>query len=232
MIGYPVNPILEFAARADVRPIIVRQERTGLHMADAVSRVSSGRRIGVFAMQHGPGSENAFGGVAQAWADAVPIVVLPMGYPRKTTNIPPNFNSTLNFRHVTKWAEQVPGGRRGGERDEARVHPGPQRPPGAGAGRGSDGRLRRGRAGAARVPAFDAAPQRTRPGGGDRGRRCAARGREPGALRRPGRALRRGLGRAARARRAAGAAGVNQPPGQERVPESLIRSRSAPAVAP
>src|SRR6185503_13021262 len=62
VIGYPVNPILEFAARADVRPIIVRQERTGLHMADAVSRVTSGRRIGVFAMQHGPGSENAAGG--------------------------------------------------------------------------------------------------------------------------------------------------------------------------
>ncbi|HVR28568.1 MAG TPA: thiamine pyrophosphate-requiring protein [Thermoanaerobaculia bacterium] len=110
VIGYPVNPILEFAARADVRPIIVRQERTGLHMADAVSRVTSGRRIGVFAMQHGPGSENAFGGVAQAWADSVPIVVLPMGYPRRTTNIPPNFNSTLNFRHITKWAEQVPSG--------------------------------------------------------------------------------------------------------------------------
>ncbi len=110
VIGYPVNPILEFAARADVRPIIVRQERTGLHMADAVSRVSSGKRIGIFAMQHGPGSENAFGGVAQAWADSVPIVVLPMGYPRKTTNIPPNFNSVLNFRHVTKWAEQMPAG--------------------------------------------------------------------------------------------------------------------------
>jgi acetolactate synthase-1/2/3 large subunit len=110
VIGYPVNPILEFAARADVRPIIVRQERTGLHMADAVSRVTSGRRIGVFAMQHGPGSENAFGGVAQAWADSVPIVVLPMGYPRRATNIPPNFNSMVNFRHVTKWAEQVPSG--------------------------------------------------------------------------------------------------------------------------
>lgn len=34
-------------------------------MADAVSRLSSGRRIGVFAMQHGPGAENAFGGVAR-----------------------------------------------------------------------------------------------------------------------------------------------------------------------
>ena len=64
--GYPVNHVLEYAAVAGIRPIIVRQERIGLHMADAISRLSSGRTIGVFAMQHGPGSENAFGGVAQA----------------------------------------------------------------------------------------------------------------------------------------------------------------------
>jgi thiamine pyrophosphate-dependent acetolactate synthase large subunit-like protein len=56
LIGYPVNPIIEAAAEADIRTIIVRQERTGLHMADAVSRVSSGDRIGVFCMQHGPGT--------------------------------------------------------------------------------------------------------------------------------------------------------------------------------
>jgi acetolactate synthase-1/2/3 large subunit len=107
IIGYPVNTILEAAAEADIRPIIVRQERTGLHMADAVSRVTSGERIGVFAMQHGPGAENAFGGVAQAYGDSVPIVVLPGGYPRRITNVPPNFNSALNYRHVTKSAEQV-----------------------------------------------------------------------------------------------------------------------------
>src|SRR5262245_44856785 len=107
LIGYPVNPIIEAAAEADIRTIIVRQERTGLHMADAVSRVSSGRRIGVFAMQHGPGAENAFGGVAQAYGDSVPIVVLPGGYPRRITNVAPNFNSALNYRHVTKWCEQL-----------------------------------------------------------------------------------------------------------------------------
>jgi acetolactate synthase-1/2/3 large subunit len=107
LIGYPVNPILEAAAEADIRTIIVRQERTGLHMADAVSRVSSGERIGVFAMQHGPGAENSFGGVAQAYGDSVPIVVLPAGYPRRLLNIPPNFSSFLNYQHVTKWAEQV-----------------------------------------------------------------------------------------------------------------------------
>ena len=107
LIGYPVNPIIEAAANADIRTIIVRQERTGLHMADAVSRVTSGDRIGVFTMQHGPGTENAFGGVAQAYGDSVPIVVLPAGYPRRLINIPPNFNAFLNYQHVTKWIEQV-----------------------------------------------------------------------------------------------------------------------------
>ncbi len=107
LIGYPVNPIIEAAAAADIRTIIVRQERTGLHMADAVSRISSGRRIGVFAMQHGPGAENSFGGVAQAYGDSVPIVVLPAGYPRRLANIPPNFNAVTNYRHITKWAEHV-----------------------------------------------------------------------------------------------------------------------------
>src|SRR3954454_20808144 len=107
LIGYPVNTIIEASAQADIRTIIVRQERTGLHMADAVSRMSSGRQIGVFAMQHGPGTENAFGGVAQAYGESSPIVVLPGGYPRRLMNIPPNFNAFLNFQHITKWCEQV-----------------------------------------------------------------------------------------------------------------------------
>src|SRR6202158_1428429 len=103
----PFTPLTEAAAQADIRTIIVRQERTGLHMADAVSRITSGQKIGVFTMQHGPGSENGFGGVAQAYGDSVPIVVLPGGYPRRITNIPPNFNSFINYRNVTKWCEQV-----------------------------------------------------------------------------------------------------------------------------
>jgi acetolactate synthase-1/2/3 large subunit len=107
LIGYPVNPVIEAAAAAGVRTIIVRQERTGIHMADAVSRVTSGHRIGVFAMQHGPGAENAFGGVAQAYSESVPIVVLPAGYPRRLSSLPPNFSSFLNMQHVTKWSEQL-----------------------------------------------------------------------------------------------------------------------------
>jgi thiamine pyrophosphate-dependent acetolactate synthase large subunit-like protein len=107
LIGYPVNPIIEAAAEADIRTIMVRQERVGLHMADAVSRVTSGDTIGVFTMQHGPGSENAFGGIAQSYGDSVPIVVLPAGYPRHLASIPPNYSNYLNTKHIVKWSEHV-----------------------------------------------------------------------------------------------------------------------------
>jgi acetolactate synthase-1/2/3 large subunit len=107
LFAYPVNPLIEAAAKLDIRPIIVRQERIGLHMADAMSRLTSGEKIGVFCMQSGPGSENAFGGVAQAYGDSSPIVVLPGGYTRQLGQIQPNFSSALNFRHVTKSCEQV-----------------------------------------------------------------------------------------------------------------------------
>src|ERR1700676_1341957 len=107
LIGYPVNPIIEGAAEADIRTIMVRQERIGLHMCDAVGKLSSGEKIGVFVMQHGPGTENAFGGVAQSFGDSCPVVVLPAGYARNINQVHPNFNAALNFRHVTKLCEQV-----------------------------------------------------------------------------------------------------------------------------
>ena len=40
IFAYPLNPLIEAAAEADIRPIIVRQERTGVHMADAGRRLS------------------------------------------------------------------------------------------------------------------------------------------------------------------------------------------------
>ena len=111
LFAYPVNPLIEAAAKLDIRTVIVRQERIGLHMADAYSRLSSGDKIGVFCMQHGPGAENAFGGVAQAYSESVPILVIPAGYPRRLAHYYPNFNSTLNMQHITKWAEPITMGK-------------------------------------------------------------------------------------------------------------------------
>jgi acetolactate synthase-1/2/3 large subunit len=107
LVGYPNTPIIEAAAQADIRTVIVRQERTGLHMADAISRLTSGQQTGVFCMQQGPGAENSFGGIAQAFGDSAPIVVLPTGYPRRLSGIHPNFNATWNVKHITKSAEQL-----------------------------------------------------------------------------------------------------------------------------
>jgi len=107
VIGYPVNHILEHAAKADIRPIIVRQERIGLHMADAIARVTSGKKIGMFVMQHGPGAENAYGGVAQAYSESVPILVMPMGYAQRMAWVDRNFFSSVSMRGITKSAEPV-----------------------------------------------------------------------------------------------------------------------------
>src|SRR4029077_9278814 len=107
IFGYPRNAVLEAAAEAGIRPIIVRQERTGLHMADAMSRLTRGRRMGVFAMQHGPGAENAYGGVAQAYSESVPLLVLPQGYARRLAYVPDNFNSSRSMAGVSKHAEAI-----------------------------------------------------------------------------------------------------------------------------
>ena len=112
VVGYPVNHILERGAAAGIRPIIVRQERIGLHMADAMSRVTSGRKLGVFVMQHGPGTENAYGGVAQAWSESVPILVMPGGYARQKAWIDRNYNASVQMRGITKSAALEFGTRR------------------------------------------------------------------------------------------------------------------------
>jgi acetolactate synthase I/II/III large subunit len=107
IFGYPRNPVLEQAAIAGIRTVIVRQERVGLHMADALSRMTRGRRMGVFCMQHGPGAENAYGGVAQAYSESVPVLVLPQGYARRLAHVPDNFNSAINMARIAKHAEPL-----------------------------------------------------------------------------------------------------------------------------
>ena len=109
LFGFPSNPLLDSGAaeEAGIRTIVVRQERTGAHMADAVSRITSGNEVGVFCCQHGPGTENSFGGIAQAYAESVPMVAFPRGYDRAKTDVDPKFNSFLNYQHVTKTAEQL-----------------------------------------------------------------------------------------------------------------------------
>ena len=104
----PSNPLIEAAAIAGIRPIVFRQECTGVHMADGFSRIHNGKRLGIFLMQSGPGAENAFGGVAQAYADSVPILLLPAAASRDRLGIPPTFSPSRSYETITKWSAQIP----------------------------------------------------------------------------------------------------------------------------
>src|SRR5690606_21971350 len=99
--------VIEACAKVGIRPIVCRQERVGFGIADGFSRVTNGRRLGVFVCQHGPGAENAFPGVAQAYSDNVPVLFLPAGEPASRQGIRPTFSARDNYAHVTKWATCV-----------------------------------------------------------------------------------------------------------------------------
>ena len=104
---FPANTLIDAAAKIDIRPIMTRTERTLINMADGFSRVTNGKRLGVATIQAGPGSENAFAGVAQAFSDSVPILVLPGCVSRQNMDIPTNFESVKNYAGVTKWVAQI-----------------------------------------------------------------------------------------------------------------------------
>ena len=58
-------------------------------------------------MQAGPGAENAFAGVATAYADSVPILLLPASNPRARHGVHPTFSPSETYRTVTKWSGKV-----------------------------------------------------------------------------------------------------------------------------
>ena len=107
MSCFPAQGLIGVAAEEGIRPILCRQERAGVNMADGFSRVSNGSKIGVFTMQAGPGAENAFSGVAQAFADSVPILLLPGGVGTSRSGVHPNFSAVDNYKGITKWSGYV-----------------------------------------------------------------------------------------------------------------------------
>jgi acetolactate synthase-1/2/3 large subunit len=105
--SFPTTPVIEAAAAAGIKPVICRQERVGVGIADGWSRIRNGKPPGAFAMQYGPGAENAYAGVATAFSDAVPMLLLPLGHPLDRDRVFPNFSSIRSYEPVTKFAEQI-----------------------------------------------------------------------------------------------------------------------------
>ncbi|MEA2905648.1 MAG: hypothetical protein QOI12_3035 [Alphaproteobacteria bacterium] len=101
---YPRNPLIETCAALDIRTILCRQERVGVGIADGYTRIKRGKKNGVFAAQAGPGIENAFPGIAQAFAENVPMLVIPATLPLARHYLKPVFRAADVYRPVTKWS--------------------------------------------------------------------------------------------------------------------------------
>lgn len=104
---FPTTPVIDAAASVGMRPVICRQERVGVGIADGFARVTNGRRPAVFAMQYGPGAENAFAGAATAYSDSTPMLLIPLGQAGAVAGVPPIFSSQESYSAVTKWVERL-----------------------------------------------------------------------------------------------------------------------------
>jgi len=77
IFGYPGGAVLDIyneLPQTQIRHILVRHEQGAVHAADAYARASGG--VGVCLVTSGPGATNTVTGIASAYMDSVPIVVL------------------------------------------------------------------------------------------------------------------------------------------------------------
>ena len=77
MFGYPggqVIPIFDEILNSTVKHVLVRHEQCAAHMADGYARASG--KAGVCLATSGPGATNLVTGVATAFADSIPVIVL------------------------------------------------------------------------------------------------------------------------------------------------------------
>jgi acetolactate synthase-1/2/3 large subunit len=78
MFGYPGGAVLplydEIELQSKVKHILVRHEQAAIHAADALSR--SNGEVGVAIVTSGPGLTNAVTGIATAYMDSIPMVII------------------------------------------------------------------------------------------------------------------------------------------------------------
>jgi len=77
IFGYPGGAIIDLyneLVKTDIRHILVRHEQGAVHAADGYARASG--KVGVCLVTSGPGATNTVSGIASAYMDSIPIVVL------------------------------------------------------------------------------------------------------------------------------------------------------------
>ena len=104
---FPSNPLIEAAAKEGIRTIAFRHERGAVMAADGYSRTSQGKRFGVALVQSQAGAENAMGGISQAFADNIPILVMPGGISLDQLGVKPNFSALQKYQGWVKQVESI-----------------------------------------------------------------------------------------------------------------------------
>ena len=104
---FPSNPLIEAVAKEGIRPISFRNERGAVMAADGFSRISQRKKFGVAIVQSQAGAENAMGGIAQAYADNIPILLMPGGISLSQLGVKPNFSALQNYQGWVKQVETV-----------------------------------------------------------------------------------------------------------------------------
>jgi acetolactate synthase-1/2/3 large subunit len=77
IFGYPGGAIIDIydeLAKTDIQHVLVRHEQAAVHSADGYARASGG--VGVCLVTSGPGVTNTVTGIASAYMDSVPMVIL------------------------------------------------------------------------------------------------------------------------------------------------------------
>ena len=104
---FPSNPLIEAVAKEGIRPISFRNERGAVMAADGFSRISQRKKFGVAIVQSQAGAENVMGGIAQAYADNIPILLMPGGISLSQLGVKPNFSVLQNYQGWVKQVETV-----------------------------------------------------------------------------------------------------------------------------
>src|SRR5918911_1139174 len=127
---FPSNNLIEAVAQEGIRPIMFRQERGAIMAADGYSRMNNRKKFGVIITQGGPGSENSMGGLAQAFADNVPVLYLPGGPAVNQHSVRPNFSPARTYETVSVYSEVLWKADMTASVMRRAFSPLPQRPPG------------------------------------------------------------------------------------------------------
>ena len=105
---FPDDPMATPCGNIGITPYLTKTERGAIAMADAFTRVRNGSEIGVASVMSGGGIENSFEGIAQAWEDLVPILLVCGGPRTNTLGLRGNRIDVAScYGSITKWVASM-----------------------------------------------------------------------------------------------------------------------------